>query len=418
MSSNKIYFADEYSMLVADQNAKDRVRHALRGIQGIPNAAYLVSETRVFVFEKLVKLVVDARLDTQRDVIAILDLSPLAWVCPDEAVRQWAVQPVGYRLDVIGMDKGWQIRHEAFGAIIPCSFLTKDAALTALSKILMGQVVGEGGNLDYFGQALLVHQDVMPLMGQMPQLPLPGVTASHRSQSLRKDSWLPGHSLIDQATFDEACCLETEWREQIGQFEAYVQANFVQLQAVVASLSLAVAHDMPYPLDSDELVQATALEGLYPELQSLSPAWIWHMFGDFCMINGYRNIVVMRDDEFISFMLGKLGVKDCGQYAASEIGLSIAYFLLLGIDFESACIQAQAIHAFSVTLSTRTMYIQRVMQHLAKEEDRELRRRAMQAGRPIHEIGKEIRTFHDFLSFGRKYNARTVVGQDSYKVAN
>jgi len=402
MSSSKVVIVDEYSLLLAEQNQKDRVRHVLRATAGIPNAAYLVSKTRVFVFEKLVKLVMDSGLDPAKETIGVLNLVPLAWVCPEEAVRQWAVQPVGYRLETIGQSKAWQIRHEAFGAIIPQSYLSIHSARTAMAQVLMGEAVSEGGNLDYAGQPLLMQPAQLPLLTEKPDLHLPATTGTPAHKASRRDKWSPGHSLIDQATFDETQALDISWRQQMGQFEEFVQANYVRLQGIVSTLSLHVDRDMPHPLDADEVKEAQTLVGMYPELKGLSPSWLWHKFGDFCETIGFRSMVLIHDDRFIAYLLGRIGAPECGQYAAEEVGLSVAYYLLQGCDLAKACQQAKVIHDYSVALSARTMYIQRVMAHLVHEQDRELRRKAIQAGRPIHEIGKEIYTLHDLLSVGRK----------------
>lgn len=407
ISSRTVIF-DEYGHFMAAQFQEGYLSQALRAIEGIPNADYVVSGTRVFVFKKLVKLVKDAGLDASKDQPGIVDLSAQAWVCPDEAVRVWGVLPAGYEIQELDSQKGWQIFHEPFQAIVPCSFPTKHAAMGAIAQILMGRAVGEGGNLCCLGQPLTASRSVLPELPQMPELPQIEITATSRSRVLSDDGWLPGHAMIERSTYEECLRAEEQWGNHLGKIDAYVQKHLEELKGLISNQPALTHPPFPYMLDPDECDEAKELEALYPELSKTPSSWIWHHFGDFCQTLGFRRVVVMRDDRFLLFALGKLEDKSCGDYVAEEIGSSIAYFILNGAPPELASTQARAMRAFSAALKDRAQYIHRPMRYLEAERNRSLSSQAMDLGRPVLKAGKPITTLQDYLHNGRKYSVRTV----------
>ena len=406
--SNRTVIFDEYGDYMAAQFQEGYLSQALRAIEGIPNADYVVSETRVFAFKKLVKLVKDAGLDASNDQAGILDLSAQAWVCPDEAVRVWGVIPAGYEIQELDSNRGWRIFHEPFQAIVPCSFPTKHAATGAIAKILMGRAVGEGGNLCCLGQPLTASRSGLPELPQMPELPQIEIAATTKSRVLSEDGWMPGHAMIERSTFEECLRTEEQWVNHLGKIDAYVQKHLEDLKGLMSNQPALAHPPFPYMLDPDECDEAKELGALYPELSSTPPSWIWHHFGDFCQTLGFRRLVVMRDDRFLLFALGKLEDKSCGDYVAEEIGSSIAYFILNGVSPELAGTQARAMRAFSAALKDRAQYIQRALRYLASERDRSLSSQAMGLGRPVLKAGKPITTMQDYLRNGRKYNVGMV----------
>lgn len=414
MITTKRVMVDEGSLMLAQQYSLDRVRLNLRNIPGIPNASYLTSDTRVFVFEKLVRLVIDADLDLKNDVARVLDLAAMAWVCPEEAVRVWGATPVGYRIEACEKDRGWQIRHDAFSGVVPLTFLSMTEAQTALSKMLMGSTVGDGGNMVCTGQPLILAQDAMPDLGTMPNLPLPGLKATVQHGWLKHAAWLAGHSLIDRSVYDQTCEAERQWREVIGQLDAFVNANHSDLLAIISKQRLIFEGDLPYPLDSDDEAEAQEMAELYPELVGTSTAWLWHKASDFSSAQGWRSLIKMRDDRFISFLLGMVAVPCCSHYAAEQVGISVAYFLLQGDDLDGAGKRAKELYNYSSNLSARSMYIQRAMQHIKHDAERKSRCEAIRVSRPVREVGQQIHTLNDYLAEGRKYSvARVVVGSES-----
>lgn len=402
-TTSRTVVIDEYSNLMAAQFQEGLLCQALRAIEGIPNADYVVSETRVFVFKKLVKLVKDAGLDASKDQAVIVNLSAQAWVCPDEAVRVWGVLPAGYELQELDSQRGWQIFHEPFQAIVPRSFPTKQAAMGGIAQILMGQAVGEGGNLCCLGQPLTAQRSALPELPQMPELPQLEITPTSRSRILSEDGWLPGHAMIERSTFEECLRIEEQWGDHLGKIDAYVQKHLEDLKGLISNQPALAHPPFPYMLDPDECDEARELEALYPELSNTPSAWLWHHYGDFCQTLGFRRVVVMRDDRFLLFALSKVEDSSCGHYAAEEIGNSIAYFMLKGLPPKLAGTQARTMRAFSIALKDRAQYIQRALRYLAAERDRFLSSQAMGLGRPVLKAGGPITTLQDYLHNGRKY---------------
>jgi len=129
-------FLDEAGYYLGDNN--DSLKEDLRKIDGVPNATYFVTGGSVFVFDKLVQLINEHR-EHQSDVpLADLARSLIAeaTVSAKEAVTTWGIVPEPYEMK--NTASGLMIRHRSFNAWLPGIFQSKDGALDAFARVLMG----------------------------------------------------------------------------------------------------------------------------------------------------------------------------------------------------------------------------------------------------------------------------------------
>lgn len=97
----RVLFVDEMGSYFGGQN--DHLKEALRVIDGVPNAKYLVRDGLVFVFDKLVQLVKERQSDQSDTPVAELacNLVDEATVSAKEAVEAWGVVPVPYEMKTV-----------------------------------------------------------------------------------------------------------------------------------------------------------------------------------------------------------------------------------------------------------------------------------------------------------------------------
>ncbi|MDS0808335.1 hypothetical protein NUV28_36430, partial [Burkholderia cenocepacia] len=144
-TAKPLVFLDEASFLLNQQN--DPLREALREIEAIPNAKYLVRNGRVFVFEKLVQLVRETGAQPKAPQLADLARSLIedATVSAEEAVSKWSIVPEPYVVESVaeGDDatQQFEIRHKPFNAFVPGAFSSREATHATLVKLLLGEVV-------------------------------------------------------------------------------------------------------------------------------------------------------------------------------------------------------------------------------------------------------------------------------------
>lgn len=105
---------DELHLMFNDLGIKDNLRKILRAIDGIPSVQYLVKDGKVFVFEKLVSLMVSEKSTEPQKA---LELLAQAYITPMQAVTDWKIVP--YPFEAIGNGNYWVLHHTKFDAVIP-----------------------------------------------------------------------------------------------------------------------------------------------------------------------------------------------------------------------------------------------------------------------------------------------------------
>ncbi|WP_298705457.1 hypothetical protein [uncultured Variovorax sp.] len=385
----------------------DRLREALRDVDGVPKTSYVVRDGSVFVFDKLLQEVQKAQAGAgpghHLSELAA-QLLPMSMVSPAEAVEHWGLVPPPYeRLAWVSGE--FTIWHRPFNARIPGTFMNEHDVQRALARLIVGDVQPGRGDFTYRGQPLILCDPLdLALLPPRPTLPPADGPTRHRTAALAHVAYLPGFDPISEPLFAEVKQLEADWGQESARCAGHVRVRIAELwsrveefQSSLASLNqLRGAGTVPeYALE-----EFAELRPLYSELTMLSDGALFAMFDSFQMecryINGWT---ASRDDDFLFYLLGKVAGSN-GEFEgekAEAVGEWIAAAVLGGSSFDSALAFGLACESYDSAVARLAKRIADAMTFLGSDKDVN----ALQ--------GCEIRTLREHFQRARSYGSSPIV---------
>ncbi len=396
----KNVMVDEFSRVL--RNHDDQLIEALRAVEGIPDAAYRVDGSKVFVFSKLVQLVKE-RLSTHPDAPLeelARSLVPEASVTAQEAIASWRILPEPYEVSSTP-ENGSRILHRPFNATLPERFEDQVALNEALAKLLLGGVVPGSGDFSYKGQPMSLRASLD--IAQLP--PRPKFPSGHKAPEniftvLSGIDYEPGFEPVQAALFNDVKTLEAEWARDSSAAGCYAQEHYSEVWARTADLRLESLNSrVGRAFDTESLGE---LRALYPELPMLTDdsllEWFDSFQTDICLTRGWEP---SRNDDFLFYLYGMAVSDQDDADEAVRVGHWMACALLHGSDTEEALAFGLSVTAFATELSRLAARIAAAMRFLVDEKTTP----------PLQ--GRRISTLGDLFRQSRKYSASSILAQQA-----
>lgn len=383
----------------------DTLKEKLRKIEGVPNATYLVKEGMVFVFAKLIELVKNnytLRTSEELNADIVLSLVPEAMVTALEAVEQWSIVPLPYKLE--GSEQsGWTIRHQPFNALIPEFFPTLYEAGKALAKLLVGDAVEGAGNLVYRDQQLsLSDQFTLSVLPTRPDLPTDLEPANYGYKRLAGLSFEDGFAPVTKELFDSVQSKESTWQDASHSVMKHGYANWNQIWQRTDELPLSSLNDANDTVPEYAQSDFDELKSMYPELSMLTDGSLYQWFDTYqmecCYINGWT---ANRDNSFLFYLLGKLVSSSLKDDQAKNVGEIVGFALARGDSWPDALTLGSQWNAYDDAIKDLSYRIAEAMRFLAKDK----------AANDLR--GDSISTMADLFRGSRKMNMMPVIAEQS-----
>ncbi|TCV62880.1 hypothetical protein [Pseudomonas fluorescens] len=406
----RLLFVDEMGSYFGGQN--DHLKEALREIDGVPDAKYLVRDGLVFVFDKLVQLVKERQSDQSDMPVAELarNLVDEATVSAKEAVEAWGVVPVPYEMktvagrDIAPLDtqaNSLLVRHRPFNAHLPGSYQNENDVQAAFANILVGGIQPGSGDFTYRGQPMTLCE---PL--DLTLLPARPVTreglepASWFYTELGNINYEPGFEPVSEVMFNRVKELETDWRDDIARAATHAQNRVDDMWTQTADLRIGTLNDPSDEVPEYGLEDFAELRSYYPELSMLSDGSLYSLFDVFQMecrfINGWS---ANRDNDFLFYLLGKVVDRENDHESAKEVGEWVADALLHGDTLDTALRFGRDATRYNQAIGKLAHRVASAMRFLAEDKKAtDLR-------------GHAITTMGDAFRIGRKFNATMMVAE-------
>ncbi len=384
-------FLDEAHFLLNREH--DPLREALREIEGIPNAKYLVRNGRVFVFEKLVRLVSEKGGQPKDGNLADLASSLIddATVFAEEAVSKWSIVPEPYEV-VAATDAEFVIRHKPFNAFVPGVFSSREATHGTLVKLLLGEIVhGEQSTFVYRGQPMALREQIDGL--SLSMLPTFGQTNESGQEpwvGLANVEWMPGFEPINEYRFLRAREAERAWKRACIEIEWLATRRVQELWNNVPAFDLERLNTDDIELWYDDKDVIASLRSLYPELGELAGD-VLHMSFDNYQTECWNACSwgPSRDEEFIFYLLGRLSDPNGSDYYSIALGKWMAWGWFHGHSLDGALEFAATVRYCSKTAYEIANWTRDVMLFLARDAEADDLR------------GERVRTMGDLFRVGR-----------------
>lgn len=390
---SKIQINDEINVLWAGRS--ERLKEYIRNIEGVPNATYQVSGNQVFVFDKLVNLLNkqrDSQPDLALDVLAP-QMVPQAMMSAIDAVTMWRIVPEPYQVAET-IDGAFKIYHRPFNANLPGSYQTREELNVSLASILTGAILPGDGDISYRGQPMQLCEplDIQSLPVR-PEIHFEPVEPSVFTW-LRGVTFESGFMPVNEGQFNDIKRREIEWGSDNSQIEKFAQEYATELWTRAGSLKLDTldipAGDVP-EYEQDDLNE---LRLLYPELTMFSDVVLYYWFELYQMERNtlYNSWYVVRDDNFLFFLLGKVATHQLGFYNTTSAGVWVSYSFMRGDTLEDALKLGRQVALYDRAITSLTARTADAIHFLSR--DKQL----------PHLQGPAIKTISDFLAIARKYN--------------
>ncbi|EMM5100311.1 hypothetical protein ACK249_003657 [Pseudomonas aeruginosa] len=413
----RVLIVDEYSSFFGGQS--DRLKEELRAIEGVPNAAYLVKDGGVFVFDKLVHLVKErqkeqphAQLQEMARSLTVeelaLSLIAEATVSAKEAVEVWGVVPVPFQTETLAaMDTatlearatGRLILHSPFNARLPGEFQDEGDVQAAFANLLVGGILPGSGDFTYRGQPMTLRDPLdLALLPAWPAIQEATEPAGWVYTALGHVEFEAGFEPVSEVMFNAVKETEAKWRGDIAHAAKHAQERAAEVWAQAAGLRLETLNDPTDEVPEYGEEEFPQLRALYPELTMLSDGTLYSLFDVFQMecrfINGWS---ANRDDDFLFYLLGKVADSKNDHETAKEVGEWVADALLHGATLDAALEIGRSADRYNQAIGKLAHRIADAMRFLADDKKAtDLR------GHPITTMG-------DTMRLGRKFNAGSVV---------
>ncbi|HCE7248053.1 TPA: hypothetical protein NHR53_005963 [Pseudomonas aeruginosa] len=413
----RVLIVDEFSSYFGAQN--DRLKEELRAVDGVPNAAYLVKDGAVFVFDKLVQLVKERQKEQPHAQIQemarsltleelALSLIAEATVSAKEAVEVWGVVPVPYQTETLAaMDTatlearatGRIILHRPFNARLPGDYQDEGDVKAAFANLLVGGVLPGSGDFTYRGQPMTLRDPLdLALLPARPAIQEATEPAGWVYTVLGNVEFEAGFEPVSEVMFNAVKETEAKWRGDIALAAKHAQERAAEVWAQAAGLRLETLNDPTDEVPEYGEEEFPQLRALYPELSMLTDGSLYSLFDVFQMecrfINGWS---ANRDDDFLFYLLGKVADSKNDHETAKEVGEWVADALLHGATLDAALETGRSSDGYNQAIGKLAHRIADAMCFLADDKKAtDLR------GRPITTMG-------DTMRLGRKFNAGSVV---------
>lgn len=413
----RVLIVDEFSSYFGAQN--DRLKEELRAIEGVPNAAYLVKDGSVFVFDKLVQLVKERQKEQPhaplQEMARSLTVEELALtfiaeatVSAKEAVEAWGVVPVPYQTETLAsMDtatlesraSGRLILHRPFNARLPGDYKDEGDVKAAFASLLVGGVLPGSGDFAYRGQPMTLRDPLdLALLPARPAIREATEPAGWVYTALGNVEFEAGFEPVSEVMFNAVKETEAKWRGDIAHAAKHAQERAAEVWAQAAGLRLETLNDPTDEVPEYGEEEFPQLRAFYPELSMLSDGTLYSLFDVFQMecrfINGWS---ANRDDDFLFYLLGKVADSKNDHETAKEVGEWVADALLHGATLDAALETGRSADGYNQAIGKLAHRIADAMRFLADDKKAtDLR------GRPITTMG-------DTMRLGRKFNATAMV---------
>lgn len=387
-------FFDEAAYFLVKPN--DDLRETLREVDGVPNASYQVRGDRVFVFEKLLRLVDAVGMKRENPEFSgiVRHLVDDACVTSREAVEQWRLIPEPYELEPL--PGGYlAIRHKPFNARVPGVFATTEATWPVLTRLLMGEVVPGEGQFEFNAQPLTLIEP-LSLDGLTMAAPVVerAVVANSMWMNLERVEWRAGFAPVPQSLFLKAKETEVAWNHARASMEETAGERVADIWTQAHKLEFERLNGPGDTAMEDEREQVEGLRECYPELSMLSDATLWSMYDTFqleCWQMGSWDDPV-RDEQFVFFLIGCLGGSADLRYSASDRGRWVAYYLMHASPLDHALDLVRQVVVNIGLVNTVARRIADAMKFVEQDAHATDRR------------GPKVSTFGDMFRIGRKSN--------------
>ncbi|MGG2621707.1 hypothetical protein [Pseudomonas aeruginosa] len=413
----RVLIVDEFSSYFGAQN--DRLKEELRAVDGVPNAAYLVKDGAVFVFDKLVQLVKErqkeqphAQLQEMARSLTVeelaLSLIAEATVSAQEAVEAWGVVPVPYQTETLAtMDAaalearatGRIILHRPFNARLPGDYQDEGDVKVAFANLLVGGVLPGSGDFTYRGQPMTLRDPLdLALLPARPEIHEGPAAEGWIYTALGSVEFVEGFEPVSEVLFNSVKEAEAGWSADSVRALKRVQGRAAEVWAQAVDLRLETLNDQRDEVPEYGEEEFPKLRALYPELAMLSDGSLYSLFDAYQMeclyINGWT---ANRDDDFLFYLLGKAADRSNDHDAAKEVGEWVADALLHGKALDDALEFGRSADRYNQAIGKLAHRIADAMRFLAEDKKAtDLR------GHPITTMG-------DTMRLGRKFNAGSVV---------
>jgi len=381
-------FVDELSSAFTPKH--EPLKEQIRAAEGVPNATYLVKDGKVFVFEKLVDLVLKSLEEgsqIQEQELAT-QLFPEAFVTASEAVNKWNIVPVPY--ETVEAKPGvYKIIHRAFNSALPGTYHSQSEINSIYANILLGKAVLGTGDFKYHGQEmnLLDNYNTSSLPSKPEVKEVEVNTEGYTFNYLDNIEYENGFTPISKDLFEDIKQLESSWNKTSSGIQQYVSANLGELWKLVGKLDLKKLNDPKYEVLEDEEENSIQLIALYPELSMLTPGTLYELYDSYQLDLYMRSWEADRNEDFVLFVLGSLSNSnaDSGHWAA--------YSVLQGESLEGSIEFSDAAIQYTKAISKLASKTAVVMQYLNENKDSNEQR------------GPEIRTTADMFRISRKFGS-------------
>ncbi|MBC8737332.1 hypothetical protein F6X40_11010 [Paraburkholderia sp. UCT31] len=396
-----IVFLDEAGYYFANN---DQLKEQLRTMPGVPNAQYLSRDGKVFVFDKLVRLVSAAGMsaDGKVDPVQVAKLLPQAWVEPELAVVSFDVVPEPYEL--VDKEGAVAIRHRPFNALLPGSYASKTDAQKALVKLLVGEVIRGEGQFEYRGQPMtLQHSFELQKLPARPFIDVDDEGDAPYFWRMDVDTYCPGLPPLSADAFTELVNAHNSWSAKERRAQKRTRAASDELWRDAVRYSLASLNDLSEKLPEYGFEDGAELRRLYPELSMLGDGslYSWYSsFADDCLC--LRGWTPARDDDFLFFLLGKVARgHEANGYYAREAGLMAGFALLCGSTVADALRFGIECSLYRAALGAMAGHARSAMRFLAQDKD----------APPLQ--GSKVTTMLDLFRAGRSVKSRFAYAEQS-----
>lgn len=407
---NRPFLAVLDELLVASGMPDDRLREALRDIEGIPKTSYVVRDGLVFVFDKLLHEVQKAQTVAgpgNRLPELAAQLLPAAMVSPAEAIEHWGIVPWPYeRLSWVSGE--FTIQHRAFNSLIPGTFTNKHDVQRALARLIVGDVQPGNGDFTYRGQPLSLCDPLDPaLLPPRPRLPAFDGPAVDRYSALAHVGYLPGFEPVSELLFARVKQLEADWGGESAHCARHVHLRAAELWPRGEDFlprRLASPNDLSGTIGVPDyaLEELAKLRPLYPELAMMSDGALFTMFDRYQRESRFiKGWTANRDDDFLFYLMGQVAgdEKYFEGESAIAVGEWVAAAVLAGASFDTALEFGRACESYDSAVARLARRIADAMTFLASDKDTT----ALQ--------GHEIRTFRDHFQQARSYGSSPMLAE-------
>lgn len=267
----------------------------------IPDAEYVVVGQNVFVRARLLELVV-AKLekapDTSIESLALEQFNRSV-ISPLDAVTKYGIKPLHYSLEE--QANRWWVVHQVLDARLAAEFGTRDDALDALAKVLVGTGVPGRGEFCHDGQAFILLQPLRVTLTARPSLPVMVHSDAPAFAWLSDSRFVAGVPALSELAFRRIRNAEVEWSTTRTAISGEVRARARDLRCLVAHQPFR----FPTVCSPGGLSDVAVGRELFPELTGVPSNWMGKLIRDFQYAHGWTGDVDHNEGiDFLCYVLG------------------------------------------------------------------------------------------------------------------